>query len=138
MDIESLRILPRQTSAKAVVDRLSTTMIPSAISMELKYGLLCSTGEDISSYGQFPFLGSTESLLEKLGFKLCDDLKNIHGGDNDESGRQPSSPLAALIDRSENKSQSDSESERLSDVLLRALDDVRDLRHRAARRRGTW
>ncbi len=98
--------------------------------MELKYGLLCSTGEDISSYGQFPFLGSTESLLEKLGFKLCDDLKNIHGGDNDESGRQPSSPLAALIDRSENKSQSDSESERLSDVLLRALDDVRDLRHR--------
>ena len=98
--------------------------------MELKYGLLCSTGEDISIYGQFPILGSTESLLEKLGFKLCDDLKNVHGGDDDESGRQPSSPLAALIDRSENKSQSDSESERLSDVLLRALDDVRDLRHR--------
>ena len=106
-------------------------MIPSALSMEFKYGLLCSTGEDILTHGQFPLLGSTDSLLDKLGFNLCNDLKHLQNeNDEEESGKQPSNSLRTLIHQSENKSALDDDSERLTDVLLRALDDIRDLRHR--------
>ena len=100
-------------------------MIPSAITMELKCGLVCSTGEDICTYSQFPLLASTEGLLARLGFKLEEDLGNDnHCVDGD---RQCSTLLKALLQPSENFSK---KSEPLSDILLRALDDVRDMRHR--------
>ena len=83
------------------------------------------------THGQFPLLGSTESLLGKLGFELCDDLKNVHNDDDNggESGHS-CTLLADLIHPSEDTSPTDTESERLSDVLLRCMDDVRDFRHR--------
>ncbi len=105
-------------------------MIPSALSMEFKYGLLCSTGEDVLTHGQFPLLGSTNSLLDKLGFNLCDDLKRLKNDDDEEGGKQSSNHLGTLIHHSENKLPANSESERLTDVLMIALDDIRDLRHR--------
>ncbi len=101
------------------------TMIPSAITMELKYGLLCcTTGEDICTYGQFPLLASTESLLGKLGFELCEH----------DTTKYDKLILGSLIHACENNDDNDDEdennSEKLSDILLIALDDVRDLRHR--------
>lgn len=92
--------------------------------MEFKYGLLCSTGDDICTYGQFPLLASTESLLGKLGFELCEP-------DNGSSGQL----LGSLIHPCENTSPNDDTEykepgDRLADSLLIALDDVRDLRHR--------
>ena len=133
-----LRLLsPRAAAIDITIDRphgiIASNMIPPAL--EFKCGLLSSTGEDVcSTYGQFPLLGSTKSLLAKLGFELCDnddDSKNAHTNHNDDGGSRRCNPLSALVQPSKNTTPMDnSNGEQLSDILLRALDDVRDLRHR--------
>jgi len=101
----------------------SSDMIPSATTiMQLRCGLLCTSDE-------FPLLGTTESLLAKLGFELVrgDD----DGGDDDGGGGRQRSPLVAIVQPFEKTQAVDiKSSEQLLDCLLLALDDLRDLRHR--------
>lgn len=136
-----LRLLSPRSSGKAAAIDIMIPPATVATTMEFKCGLLCSTGEDVcSTYGQFPLLGSTKSLLAKLGFELCDnnddddDSKNVHTNDDvgGGGGGRQCSPLAALVQPSENITPMDTNNngEQLSDILLRALDDVRDMRHR--------
>jgi len=100
-------------------------MIPSDITVELRNGLICSTGSGIGTYGLFPVLASADCLLKRLGIEFCSDdstTESISG-----------SSLGTLLQPIQEKPKISKKSKadgNLSDDLLRSLDHILYVRDR--------
>jgi len=107
---------------------ISSSVVTSAMTLfELKNGFLCTSAtatEIHDNCGPVPLLGSTETVLEKLGFEIRDDFPNRVNDDSSPTCESLRNTLVALADTE------DESGGRVSDALWRALDDIRVMRHR--------